>query len=74
MLYTDGLIEGWADGEGGERWGVDGLCALLAGRDRASVPPADLPAWLVGQVERRNGGPLADDVAVLLLTPSGDVS
>jgi serine phosphatase RsbU (regulator of sigma subunit) len=72
MLYTDGLIEGWANGEGGERLGVDGLCKLLARPDRATVPPADLPRWLAGEVELGNGGPLADDVAVLLLTPSGE--
>ncbi|HEY9483986.1 MAG TPA: hypothetical protein VIR00_13585, partial [Micromonosporaceae bacterium] len=27
-----------------------------------------LPEWLVAEAERRNGGPLADDVAMLLLT------
>jgi serine phosphatase RsbU (regulator of sigma subunit) len=69
LMYTDGLIEGWAGDVHGDRLGVDGLCEVLAGRDRAATPPVDLPRWLVSRVEERNGGPLADDVAVLLLTP-----
>jgi serine phosphatase RsbU (regulator of sigma subunit) len=69
LLYTDGLIEGWATPERTERLDVAGLCALLAGRDEAAIPAAELPTWLVGRAEEHNGGPLADDVAVLLITP-----
>jgi serine phosphatase RsbU (regulator of sigma subunit) len=68
LMYTDGLIEGWATQDNTERLGVDGLCAMLASRDM-SVPPADLPAWLVSQAQERNGEPLADDVAALLVAP-----
>ena len=77
LLYTDGLIEGFAgasasgDGHPPDRLGVDGLITLLEGARRADVAASDLPAWLVGQAELRNGGALADDVAVLLLTPAG---
>jgi serine phosphatase RsbU (regulator of sigma subunit) len=67
-MYTDGLIEGWADREGGERLGVDGLSAMVTSRD-PSAPASQLPAWLVSQAQELNGGPLADDVAVLLVTP-----
>jgi hypothetical protein len=35
------------------------------------VPLPALPAWLVGQAELANGGPLADDVAMLLITRGG---
>jgi serine phosphatase RsbU (regulator of sigma subunit) len=69
LLYTDGLIEGWAGDDAGDRLGVDGLCQLLRDPERAGVPHTRLPTWLVGRVEARNGGPLADDVAVLLITP-----
>jgi serine phosphatase RsbU (regulator of sigma subunit) len=78
LLYTDGLIEGLAgpaasgeDREPPDRLGVEGLIALLHGAQREPVPTPDLPGWLVGQAELRNGGALADDVAVLLLTPVG---
>jgi serine phosphatase RsbU (regulator of sigma subunit) len=68
LLYTDGLIEGRAGED--DRLGVEGLCELLAARPAGR--PRELPAWLLGQAEERNGGPLADDVAVLLLTPGSN--
>jgi serine phosphatase RsbU (regulator of sigma subunit) len=67
LLYTDGLIEGHT-GVGNERLDVDGLCALLAEPAARDVPLAALPAWLVGRAEHANGGPLADDVAMLLIS------
>jgi serine phosphatase RsbU (regulator of sigma subunit) len=67
LLYTDGLIEGRVD-EDDNRLGVDGLIELVRGYRRRGAPLADLPDWLVGQAEERNGGALADDVAMLLLT------
>jgi serine phosphatase RsbU (regulator of sigma subunit) len=69
LMYTDGLIEGWAAPEGGDRLGVEGLCTMLAGRDRLATAGGDLPGWLVAEVQECNGGPLADDVAVLLIAP-----
>jgi serine phosphatase RsbU (regulator of sigma subunit) len=63
LIYTDGLIEGRA-GDG--RLGVEGLCELVAAYP-AGAPVAGIPAWLIGQAEERNGEPLADDVAMLLL-------
>ncbi|MFG2036512.1 PP2C family protein-serine/threonine phosphatase [Dactylosporangium sp. NPDC048998] len=70
LLYTDGLIEGAAGPEAGagERLGVDGLCRVLEGPH--GTEPRDLPAWLALQAETHNGGPVPDDIAVLLLTPS----
>ncbi|MEV4533453.1 fused response regulator/phosphatase [Asanoa sp. NPDC049518] len=68
LMYTDGLIEGRV-GAGDERLDVPGLVELVeAGR---SVPLADLPGWLVGRAEDGNGGALADDVAMLLVTAGG---
>jgi len=65
LIYTDGLIEGYA-GEG-ERLGVEGLCDLLRSREADEIGPAELPGWLVERATSLNGGPLADDVAILLL-------
>ncbi|MEV6634072.1 fused response regulator/phosphatase [Actinoplanes sp. NPDC051470] len=67
LLYTDGLIEGHT-GVGNERLDIEGLCALLDEPAARDVPLAALPAWLVGQAEQANGGPLADDVAMLLIS------
>jgi hypothetical protein len=65
LTYTDGLIEARDDGD----WlGTDGLCRLIEQYLGAGGLPTGLPEWLVAEAERRNGGPLADDVAMLLLT------
>jgi serine phosphatase RsbU (regulator of sigma subunit) len=70
LMYTDGLIEG-RTGIGEERLDVAGLCDLIAQPEAQQVPLAALPAWLVGRAEQFNGGPLADDVAMLLITKGG---
>jgi serine phosphatase RsbU (regulator of sigma subunit) len=72
MLYSDGLIEGGADGYLGAEpddllWD-DGLLALLG--EHREDPLAELPGRLVERAEQLNGGPLLDDVAILLLTES----
>nr|WP_305786186.1 SpoIIE family protein phosphatase [Actinoplanes lichenis] len=70
LMYTDGLIEGHT-GHGNERLDVEGLCGLLGEPAAAQVPLAALPPWLVGRAEQGNGGPLADDVAMLLISYGG---
>jgi serine phosphatase RsbU (regulator of sigma subunit) len=70
LMYTDGLIEGRV-GEGDDRLEVAGLGAVLSDPAARDVPLAELPAWLVGRAEEANGGPLADDVAMLLVTRAG---
>lgn len=70
LMYTDGLIEGRV-GSGDERLDVAGLSALLGEPEARGVPLAALPAWLVGRAEEVNGGPLADDVAMLLVCRTG---
>ncbi|GAB1689200.1 PP2C family protein-serine/threonine phosphatase [Krasilnikovia sp. M28-CT-15] len=70
LMYTDGLIDG-RTGTGDDRLEVPGLCALLDEPDARKVPLPALPPWLVGRAERANGGPLADDVAMLLLSRGG---
>ncbi|GIF12192.1 PP2C family protein-serine/threonine phosphatase [Actinoplanes teichomyceticus] len=70
LMYTDGLIEGRA-GAGDERLDVDGLCKLLDEPAARQVPLTRLPAWLVGRADQDNGGPLSDDVAMLLISRGG---
>jgi serine phosphatase RsbU (regulator of sigma subunit) len=68
LLYTDGLIEGRIPDEPDGRLGIDGLTVLVRAYRRRGGSLAGLADWLVSQAEERNGGPLADDVAMLLLT------
>jgi serine phosphatase RsbU (regulator of sigma subunit) len=68
LMYTDGLIEGRV-GAGDERLDVPGLVDLVGAA--RGVDLADLPSWLVGRAEDANGGPLADDVAMLLVSAGG---
>jgi serine phosphatase RsbU (regulator of sigma subunit) len=68
LMYTDGLIEGHTGAGSTERLDVDGLCGVLDEPAAATVPLPALPAWLVGRADQANGGPLADDVAMLLIS------
>jgi serine phosphatase RsbU (regulator of sigma subunit) len=64
LLYSDGIYEGHVP-EQADRLGIEGLLDLLA--DGPGLP-ADAPERLIERVEELNGGPLDDDVALLLLT------
>jgi serine phosphatase RsbU (regulator of sigma subunit) len=67
LLYTDGIIEGWADTDHTERLGVGTLVEVLdLLRARGLVGAALLDA-LIDEVQRRNGLPLRDDVALCLV-------
>ncbi|WP_300012248.1 SpoIIE family protein phosphatase [Pseudonocardia sp.] len=65
LLYTDGLVEGRGTGSDEPLW-PEGLVALLVEERRTDLQ--QLPARLVERVQQLNGGPLADDVAILLLS------
>jgi serine phosphatase RsbU (regulator of sigma subunit) len=70
LLYTDGIIEGRI-GSGPERLGEEGLHRLIA-EGIESHPdwqeePRQLLDELIASAEDLNGGPLNDDVAMLLL-------
>ncbi|HEX6873265.1 MAG TPA: transcriptional regulator, partial [Micromonosporaceae bacterium] len=67
------LIEG-RTGRADERLDVDGLRQLLVSPQSREVAPENLAHWLVAQAEQANGGPFADDVAMLMLTPTGGVA
>ncbi|CUU60166.1 Serine phosphatase RsbU, regulator of sigma subunit [Parafrankia irregularis] len=65
LLATDGLLEG-RDGPGGEPLGWEGVLPEVVDLWPESGPD-DLLDALIDRVEERNGGPLTDDVALLLL-------
>jgi serine phosphatase RsbU (regulator of sigma subunit) len=69
LMYTDGLIEG-RRGTGDQRLDITGLHALIGRAQADGVSRERLPGWLAEQAEQANGAPLADDVAMLLLTPA----
>ena len=69
MAFTDGLFEGRI-GQGSVRLGKEGLLDLLAARvdwaDSAALVDA-----VVADVVKLNGGPLSDDVAVVVVGRDG---
>ncbi|MGN9906057.1 PP2C family protein-serine/threonine phosphatase [Phytohabitans sp. LJ34] len=67
LMYTDGLIEGRVGG-GNERLDVTGLCQLLTEPEARQTPLPALPRWLLRRAEDANGGPLVDDVAMLVIS------
>jgi serine phosphatase RsbU (regulator of sigma subunit) len=66
FLFTDGLIEGGRE-PGTEPFGVDELKRNLDALVRRGVPRPQLGPDLLAEAERCNGGPLTDDVAVLVV-------
>jgi len=67
LLFTDGLIEG-RSGAGEERLGIDGLLTLLTEQHAAGTPDTELGDMLLAAVQAQHGGPLEDDVAVVLVS------
>jgi serine phosphatase RsbU (regulator of sigma subunit) len=66
LLYTDGLVEGRGPVADEPLW-PEGLVEMLA--EEGGTALAQLPARLVERAQQLNGGPLSDDVAILLLAP-----
>jgi serine phosphatase RsbU (regulator of sigma subunit) len=71
LVYTDGLVEGYAKPGEEDRLDVTGLCGLLTGPAIRERPAGQLTSWLFDRAEEANGGPLPDDVAMLLLGHGG---
>lgn len=67
LFYTDGLVDAF-DGGPPDRLEVQGLCRIITEVLGRGCTLADLPGLVVDEAERRNGGPLQDDVAMLLVT------
>jgi serine phosphatase RsbU (regulator of sigma subunit) len=73
MLYTDGLVEGRAGARAGQL-NSEGLIDLIGAfrRGQAADPAAAgagerLLDWVIEEVHRHNGGPVDDDLAILLI-------
>lgn len=70
LLYTDGIVEGRV-GDGPERLGEERLGRLLAqlidGDRRWREHPSLVLEALIERAEELNGGPLTDDVAMLMI-------
>ncbi|HUQ00676.1 MAG TPA: SpoIIE family protein phosphatase [Aeromicrobium sp.] len=67
LLFTDGLVEGRAAPGATERCGVEHLTQTLRRLVSQGIPRADLAPSLLAEAEHCHGGPLTDDVAVLLV-------
>lgn len=68
VLYTDGLVEGRRAPGSAARFGDDGLAAWLATESTCGRIDDGALERLVADVEAANGGPLHDDVALMVLT------
>jgi serine phosphatase RsbU (regulator of sigma subunit) len=68
LLFTDGLVEGYADGDRSARLGEDGMRELLARQLAWGASGDALVEGLMHDVRGKNGGELTDDVAVLLIS------
>ena len=77
-LHSDGLIEGFEDHaesstaplhqlETRARLGLDGLLRILRQAQTLAADDSVLLDTVIEEAERRNGGPMADDLAVLLV-------
>ncbi len=65
LAYTDGLIEGRATPENRERLGIDEVTSIIEALRAEGRAGADMLDRLMAEVERRNGGPIDDDIAIL---------
>jgi serine phosphatase RsbU (regulator of sigma subunit) len=71
VLFTDGLVEGSESPGARDRLGVQALSAHLESLVRQGIPRNELAPSLLLDAERRHGGPLPDDVAVLVIGTEG---
>jgi serine phosphatase RsbU (regulator of sigma subunit) len=71
LLFTDGLVEGYADVARSARLGEDGMRDLLARQLAGGASGHGLVEGLMHDVRSRNGGELTDDVAILLVSWAG---
>jgi serine phosphatase RsbU (regulator of sigma subunit) len=72
-LHSDGLIEGFEDHadsfdpQSRARLGLDGLLKIVRQMQIVAAGDSELLDSVIEEAERRNGGPMADDLAVLLV-------
>ncbi|MCU1594553.1 MAG: serine/threonine protein phosphatase [Frankiales bacterium] len=71
LLFTDGLVEGSEAPGAGERLGVEALTRHLGALVQQRGPRSEIAPALLAEAERRHGGALPDDVAVILVGTRG---
>lgn len=71
MLFTDGLVEGSDSPGAADRMGVADMTQHVAQLVQQAVPRQAIAPDLVTAAEHRHGGPLPDDVAVLMVGTRG---
>lgn len=71
LLFTDGLVEGAAEPGSSTRLGVEEVAEHLQVLVAEGGAPSLCAPQLLAEAERRHGGPLPDDVAVLLVGSAG---
>jgi serine phosphatase RsbU (regulator of sigma subunit) len=71
LLYTDGLIEGWSAPGAKTRLGVEGLLPIIDDFHRVGTSDDGLLDGLLAEAQRRNRGPLTDDIALCLVRVDG---
>jgi serine phosphatase RsbU (regulator of sigma subunit) len=71
LLFTDGLVEGSTIPGSSERLGVGAVADHLRSLLQRGVPSVEVAPALLSEAERRHGGPLTDDVAVMLVGGAG---
>jgi serine phosphatase RsbU (regulator of sigma subunit) len=71
LLFTDGLVEGYAGPDRSARLGDEGMRELLEKQLAAGASGDALIEGLMHDVRTRNGGELTDDVAILLVSWAG---
>jgi serine phosphatase RsbU (regulator of sigma subunit) len=69
LLVTDGLYEGRVSTTSTERVGYDGFLDILREREGSPVGCDEYLRLLADEMEHRNGGPLPDDAAAVLISP-----
>ncbi len=71
LFYTDGLFEGAISPGSTERYGIDRLTERFAQAAPGPIPVAVLDAVML-ELERANGKPPPDDIAVLLVSKAAE--
>ena len=71
LLFTDGLVEGSASPGAPDRLGATELALHVQALVGQGTSRQDLAPALLAEAERRHGGPLPDDVAVLTVGTCG---
>lgn len=70
-LFTDGVFEGLVEPDCSTRLGLEGVSALMHDMRAKHGDPTQWIDAVIDQVLHCNGGPLGDDLAVVVLTDTG---